>query len=216
MIKKIGLMNFMVIFLLFLMVGIIFLYSQYILKPDLKNDEQQVRMNQSSIAETSNDIEQLQAGVDQFANQRAQYERLLKLGFFNPQNRLEIKNRMTSLESEIGALFLQYSISPVEEKKNEAAQEAGHRILQTVMEIKAGALEDQPIYDLLYFLNYGFPGHIEINSIQIKREKEITQPLLRKIGDGEREPLVNAVVNVTWLTMVPDNSIDRSDVGAQR
>ena len=126
MIKKIGVMNFMVIFLLCFLMGTIFLYSQYILKPNLKTNENQVRMNQNQIAETSSGIQQLQAGVDQFSKQKAQYERLLKLGFFNPQNRLEIKNRMTSLQSEIGALNLQYSISPVAEQKNKLAKDAGH------------------------------------------------------------------------------------------
>jgi len=108
-----------------------------------------------------------------------------------------------------------YTIKPAKSLVTDKSKEAGHKILETDIDFTLDAIEDSDIYRFVYNLNYGFPGQIAINRFSISRDVAITQPLLRKIGTGGAEALVTGKLNVTWRTMVLDETLKASSEGEE-
>ncbi len=117
MIRKIGTLNFIALLLFVAMTAGLFLYSHYILGPQLKEKTLEVRRNQSEISQISNDLDALRRGIDKFLEQKEKYKSLIDLGFFNQQNRLEIKSRMNALREVSGVLTSQFSVRSVHYQK---------------------------------------------------------------------------------------------------
>lgn len=192
----------MILLLLFLAI-----YWVYVLKPDIQDNKRQLAMNTSEVAEMNESLNDLMIGIEKFKQQKSVFEKVQKFGFFDSQNRPEARQRLVAMQKESRLLSTRFSIKSAEEEKNKKAKEAGYKILNTDIDLTLEALEDNDIYHFVYLMNYGFPGQILIKELTIKRDTEITQPVLRQVGLGESGPLVSAVLRVNWRTMVPDTSL---------
>jgi len=220
MIKAIGYNKVFLIGLLSACLVAVFLYNQRFLKPDLDKKNRILRTNSSEISEMTDNLNKLSEGLQKFEKQKADFERVQNLGFFDSQNRVEARQIITEIQQESRLLSAKYQISPAQSVGNKMAQEAGSKILTTAIKFDLEAIEDSDIYKFIYILNYAFPGQLAINDFSMSREVEVTQPILRKIGVGQAEALVKASMSVTWKTMVPDESLsvtgDSSNQGGVR
>jgi len=211
MIKLIGYNKLLLIVLLLVCLIGAFLYNQSILKPSLDKKERVLRANSSEMSEMTTNLSELSGNLQAFEKQKIDFERVQNLGFFNSQNRVEAREFITAIQKESRLLSARYEIKPARSDENKMAKEAGAKVLTTDISFDLEAIEDSDIYKFIYILNYGLPGQVVINDFVLSRDKEITQPLLRKIGVGEAVAVVNASLNVTWNTVVLDETLSVTD-----
>lgn len=185
-------------------------YGFYYLNKDISKVQRELSLNQSDIAEMSDNIDRLRSGLEKFTTQKTTFEKIRKQGFFDPQNRVETRQRLNAMQKESRLLSAKYVIRSATTDKNEIAKEAGYKILNTNINFTLDAIEDSDIYNFIYLLNYGFPGQISITELTMTRDKEITIPRLQQIGVGDLKPIIKGDLKVNWRTMVPDDSLSIS------
>lgn len=207
MIKVIGFQRVLLLMVLAGLLALFFAYSTYGLTPEIKQTERQLRVNRKEVGELTEDVNKLVEGMKTYESQKGTFEVLQNKGFFDPQNRLETRQRIKEMREESRLLSVGIDIGSAVEEQNELAKEAGLKVLNTDISFTLDALEDIDIYNFIYLMNYGFPGQVIINTLSIKKQQDITQPLLRKLGSGDHETLVKANLTANWRTLVPDASI---------
>ena len=210
MIRVIGLQRVLILVLLAVLLGALFFYGMFVLKPEIVREQRELALNQSKISEMTANMDKLVQGMELFTEQKEEFEVIQKYGFFDPQNRVLARQHLNLMQKESRLLSAKYTIKPAVTEKNKIALEAGYKVLNTDIEFILEAIEDLDIYNFIYLLNYGFPGQISIKELKISRDQEVTQPLLRQIGVGKATPLVKAVFLVNWRTMVADDSLSIS------
>lgn len=211
--KAVGATKILSIVILAVVSGLIFLYTFQYLKPDLLKKTRSLQANDAEIGKMVTDLNDLKSGLEKFETQKQDFETIQKLGFFDSQNRVEAKTRIDIVQRESRLINAKYTIRPAENLSNDKVKEAGYKLLSTGIDFDLEAIEDADIYKFIYLLNYGFPGQIVIDGLDMSRDIEITQPLLRKIGVGQVEPIIKGRMNVRWLTMVPDETLAVSTEG---
>lgn len=207
MIRVIGVQKVFSLLAMVLLLVSLIAYWFYTLKPDIKSNQRELSMNTSAVAEMTENLDDLIKGIERFKDQQKVFELVKALGFFDPQNRPEARKRLSAMQKESRLLSAKFSIKSAATEKSEKATAAGYKVLNTDIDLTLEAIEDKDIYNFIYLMNYGFPGQILITDLNIKRDIEVTQPVLRQIGLKESGPLVVAVVRLNWRTMVPDTSL---------
>lgn len=213
MLNVIGTKTVLLMILLIIFSAGAYFYTHNIAAPGMKSDQSELTKNRSEIIGMQEEMSKLSQGIDRFESERVRFEKLQKLGFFDDQNRLLTKQRFTVLENESDLVSFQYTIKPAKEEFNQLAADAGYKIIHSDVEMTMGAIDDRAIYKFVYLLNYGFPGHVVISDFQIKKGTELSQPVLRNIGNGDFPSLVEASVKATLRTMVPDPSAEVNNPG---
>lgn len=207
MVRLIGVRRILGILALAALLVLLFFYSNFLMKPGIQLSQQQLMKNKAEVSEMSNDIDKLTQGIELFTTQKDEFLSIKELGFFDPQDRVEARRRLNAMQEESRLLSAKYTIKQARSAKNEKAAAAGYKVLDTEIDFEFEALEDTDIYNFIYLLNYGFPGMVQIDALSLVRDVEITQPLLRNIGNGDYEALVTGSMRVSWITMVPDSSL---------
>lgn len=204
MLNVIGTKTVLLMILLIIFSAGAYFYTHSIAAPGMKVDQGELTKNRSDIIGMQEEMSKLRQGVEKFETERARFERLQALGFFDDQNRLLTKQRFTVLENESDLVSFQYTIKPAQDEFNQLAADAGYKIIHSDIDMTLGAVDDRAIYKFIYLLNYGFPGHVAISEFQIEKGTKLTQPVLRNIGNGDFPSLVKASIKATLRTMVPD------------
>lgn len=209
MIKSIGMDKVLIILLVagFAIGG--YFYNTNIFAPNIVKKERELRGSKSRLSTLTTDTNKLISGLDLFERQKEEFFIVQKSGFFDDQNRVATRSKLDAMGRDSQLEILRYSISPAKNISNQKLKDAGYKILETTMEIEVGAISDTDINTFLYYLNHGFPGQIVIENLDMKKDQNLTQPLLRNIGlRADYEPLVSASILLTWKTMVPDTSVE--------
>ena len=190
--------------LLVLVALLAFIYGYGVMTLGAKNTkiDQELRANQSEFSEITTNIEDLRTGIKKFSEQKNTFEKLSDLGFFDSQNRLEMRRRFNDMQEKSRLISARYSISPANVEENKKATEAGYEIRSTIIDFTLEAIEDVDIFKFIYLLNYGFPGQVSIEGLSISRDVDITPTLLQKIGSGELVAVIGATMRVNLRTMV--------------
>lgn len=216
MIKAVGYNKILLIVILGALLVATFLYNKEYLAPELLNQQRKLAAINSEISTMTNDLDQLRNQLSQFEKEKEDFASIQALGFFDSQNRVETKKLISQMQRESRLLTARYTVKPAQYISDDKTLEAGYKILKTDMNFKLEAIEDVDIYKFIYLLNYGFPGQLHINDFVISKEADITLPLIRKIGVGQSESIIGATLNITWQTMVPDETtanVNENNVG---
>ncbi|NCO02965.1 MAG: hypothetical protein GW903_02100 [Alphaproteobacteria bacterium] len=185
-------------------VGCGYYYSYIYLAPAKLAAQREAGAEQGAISSMRQEMVDLQAGYDKFVDIKDEFDQIQSLGFFDDQNRLEAQNLIRIIQEQSRVISAKYSIKPLNEEQNEAAKVAGKILVATNADFIIQAVEDADIYNFVFMLTEGFPGHIDIQEFNIKKLKDVTQPLLRQIGSGDAVPLVEATMKLTWRTLKDD------------
>lgn len=191
----------------------LYLYGSMVLAPAQKRSQNEFRNQEAQYNIMQTNMNDLASGLEMFDQQKDKFERLTKVGFFDSQDRLKIRNLINELQKESRLMSARYTIASVETEENELAEKAGYKIITTLMNFNLEALNDADIYEFIYLMNYGFPGHISISALEIKRDLDITPTLIQKVGLGEDVSIVGASLSVTLKTMVldPSSSVNQAN-----
>jgi len=209
MLKNIGFKRLASITVLLILAGILYVFYYHSLKPDLAESQQELKKVRTSISETRNNLAEIKNALESYENKKDDFQALVdQVDFFNPQDRVDARQKLNAMKEASGLNSAVYSILPAEIITDERAKEASYNLIITRIELQLEALEENDIFRFLYLLNYGFPGFITVEEILIAREADVTQPVLRQIGaSGKPLPtLVSARIVASWRTMTPDRS----------
>lgn len=190
--------------ILALLAGAGYYYSYVYLAPAKLDAQRAAGAEQGKISTMRAEMAELQAGYDKFVDIKDDYDQIVAVGFFDDQNRLEAQKLIRIIQEQSRVISAKYSIKPLTEAVNESAKAAGKVLVETSADFILEAVEDADIYNFVFMLSEGFPGHIEIQEFNIKKVKDVTQPLLRQIGSGQATTLVEATMKVTWRTLRDD------------
>ncbi len=161
----------------------------------------------NKVAGVRGDINRMLVEFDQLALQQNRYEKLKERGFFYNQDRRQAQIVLESIQKQAGVVAAVANIQAGASEDNAEAQKAEYKILSSPMKIHVEAIDPVDIYRYVYLLDNFFPGHIMIQDVRMERTGEVTGPVLRGIASGSNPVLVQADLNITWRTMVPQSEV---------
>lgn len=207
----IHILGFKKVFLILLLTvggGALFVLNTYYLTPQSNKLEKELSINEAAASKLDNKIVSLSTNHARFQDQKVSFDLIEQTGFFNKQDRLEVRRLITELKERSKLTSVRFQMSAANVQANERAQEIDHKLLRTEVSYDLAAIEDTDIYNFLFMINHGFPGIVDINSLVIDRSEKLTQQTLREIGSGKLVPLVNAKLKTVWWTLVPADSVE--------
>jgi len=143
------------------------------------------------------------------------FEALEKSGIFNDQNRLLFQNVMVDLQQVSGVLNAGYEIDPAEVESNNSAERADHVVLKSDISFDVSSMDDIKIYEFMFWLKQGLPGHVMFDSIALKRTGTVDDEIIKTISLSGPLPLMEAKIKVQWRSMVSKEIIDKQNMQLQ-
>ncbi len=207
MIEKIGAKRALVLFVLAGLCALFALaaYLFAIPQSNLKKQELDALLNEKS--EVVADLEKMKADFITFEQQKILFEKISKTGFLNDQNRVLTRTRFDTLQALSKIVSAKYEIKAASISENDLSQNTGYVTMKSPITVELSAIDDLDIYRFVYYLNYGFPGHIRIKELLIARDGEINPETLKQIGAGAPPKIISAKMDLEWTTMARKDSI---------
>ena len=219
MINVIGYQRAAAIILLALLLVGSFFYNYYVLRPGIMKSQAALNGHNYEVNKMTEDMDKLIKGIEQFSEHKDLFEVVKERDFFDSQDRLTTRRRLNALRREAKLLPSRYELKSLVIEESTETLETSYRIVRTDIEFQLNALEDKDIYTYLYLLNYGFPGHVTIEEIDITRDLDVTAELLKSIGNKkQRQPVVSAKVKASLRTMIADEPVveGNGNIGGER
>ncbi len=223
MIKAIGFKRFVVLMILLATCGAVYFFNTSILSKQLLKSQGDLAVVQGEILNLQGELEKMKTDAEFFATRKEVYEKISNLGFFETQDRVQARQRFDAIQKLSKIVAARYKIRAAsvmakpEATENQATEGAvspaaseNFSIIESPVAITLSAIDDLDIYRFIYFLNYGFPGHITITSVNIKKESEVSPETLKDIGLGNPPTLISASIDLTWRSMIPKTTMDSS------
>lgn len=216
MLQSLGIKKIFILSALVVMSLLVVAYRYLYIVPNNDYIKREVSLNQSQVAESREKINSFAFNYERLTEQKDKYDLIEKTDFFNTQDRLRFRDLVSVIKDKSGVLSAKYNVGVVKVESNSEAKEVGHKLLKTKITFDLGAIEDSDIYSFVFLLNQGFPGVLEIKKFEISRSKKLTQSVLKRIGAGNYEPLVNAKIDAVWWTLVPSNAVEATASSDER
>lgn len=194
------------IMILAVLAGICALLSAFylaILFPQVSASDRTLRGLRGDVSGMEEKTRSLRAAYEEFQGNRADFDRIKQVGFFNPQDRMLIRERFQSMKQAAGVLNAKYEMEPAEIVANPLVEDAGHRLLRSKMEISLESVDDMRIYAFLYALGNEFPGRVSIVDLNLARnDKGLSEALYAQLASANPPGLVTATVKAEWYSLV--------------
>ncbi len=201
MIEKIGVKRVLILVVLIAVLAILFVSTEYVFKPQAEGTQTQLNTVMNEKSQLQREIEKMQADFLLFEKQKGYFEAISKMGFFNDQDRVLARERFDTMQKLSKIISARYEIKAANLLVDESPPETGFVVMESPITVNLSAVDDIDIYRFIYYLNYSFPGHITINSINMTREAEITPEILKQIGTGNPPEIISAKLELDWRTM---------------
>ncbi len=216
MIQTLGIKRIMILVFLFA-INVAFAAGLYLyIYPEAQKKDRELKRLRGQISSVQGDIAKLQVEFDQLADQREEFEVLKQKGFFSSQGRREAEEIFKRIQDQSQVISAVASIRRGELEENEEAGKASHKVLVSPIDVKIEAIDDIDVFRYIYLVQRFFPGHISIDQIRISRGAEVTGTVLRSIASGSKPNLVQADIQMSWRTLIPETDIIVPDSGGRR
>ncbi len=197
-----------IILVVLVTVNVLVAYGVYgYLMPDSAKKERELRMVRSQVSTLRTDISRLSVEFSQLETQRSEFEALKEKGFFSKQGRREAELLFEAIQKQAGVISAVANIRSGEFEESEESAKADHVVLRSPIEVRVEAMDELNIYKYIDLVERVFPGHVSVQNITMKREKEVTGALLRSISSGASPVLVSAKIDLMWRTMIPQADV---------
>ncbi|MFA5592359.1 MAG: hypothetical protein WC989_03490 [Micavibrio sp.] len=225
MIKTIGIKRAVVLLSLAGLCAFAFVLSNYFLTAQVQKSRQALASTQGEIAQLQMELEQMRQDAIFLEREKGTYENITRLGFFEPQDRVEARARLDTIQKLSKIVSARYEIRAATVMReedtqtdaiiNESLAAEGEKapefaVIESPVIVTLSAIDDIDIYNFIYYLNYGYPGHISIEKLNIERRGDITQDNLKLIGMGTPPELVSARMEIIWRSMIPRDVLESS------
>ena len=179
----------------------------FVFQPRTESVEQELNRVMSDKGQLETEIAKMRSDFETFSKQKTYFETISKMGFFNDQDRILARERFDTMQRLSKIISARYEIRAANIIADESAEKTGFVVMESPIQVSLSAIDDLDVYRFIYYLNYGFPGHITINNLDIERKAEITPTILKQIGTGAPPEIVSAKLDLEWRTMARKDSI---------
>lgn len=132
------------------------------------------------------------------------YQKLVDQGFFLNQDRFMIQRTMDALRQKAGISSFNFSVTDVTEVPNASAAGINYKLLNSRIKIdNIISPLDNNVYLITQEMSQVFPSFARLQTLDVAREKDVTEAALKDIAAGKSVNFVNAAVEFDWITMVP-------------
>ncbi len=207
MIGKLGLRRFIVIVLLALILGVFFAADNFFLTTEEQKSRSELSGLNAEISVLEGELEKMRADYQVFQKQKMFFDSISKMGFFNDQDRVIARERFDTMQRLSKIISARYEIKAAKIIADETASTTGFVIMESPITVSLSAVDDLDVYRFIYYLNYGFPGHVAINSLRVERNMDITSDVIKQIGVGAPPEIISASLELDWRTMARKESI---------
>ncbi len=198
----------LLILLVLVIVNILFGAVIYMyLLPEQRVSDQELRSLRGKLSTVQRDLDQMHIEFEQLEKRQDRFDALKDSGFFSNQDRGEAKKLLSIVQKKSKVISATVSVKSGVIEDNKEAQKSNHKMLVSPVEVEIKAFDDSDVYRYIDLLQKKFPGHLSIDEIIIKRNRDITSALLRAIASGASPELVTAKIIMSWRTMIPQDQI---------
>ncbi len=181
--------------------------------PETTRLSREVSKTERDLRKTKADVRTFKEKYQEIEAEKEKYNALIKNGFFGGQDRARVRDLFDSLQDVSHVFRATYTVSPALFEKNENIRKAGHVILNSPVTVRVDAIDDIDIYRFIHLIEDRFPGHTEIRNIRIVKDREVTQSVLRAIGNNTPVRLVGADISFNWRTVIPEEAAEEEGEG---
>lgn len=210
MIDKIGPRRATVLFVLIGAIAVLAVANYLFLRPKADSTKLELDGVRNETSVLKKETEKMRADLAVIEKQKLFFDSITKMGFFNEQDRLQARQRFETMQQLSKIISAKYEIRAATIVPDEAAEKTGYVIMDSPIKIDLSAIDDLDVYRFIYYLNYGFPGHITIRNVSIERKAELTPTVLKNIGSGLPTEIITATMDLQWRTMAKKESVDAS------
>lgn len=178
----------------------------YLLPENAKTDRELTAVKRQ-VSGVRSDINKMQIEFEQLEEQQDKFDNLKDTGFFSTQVRSEAKLLFSQIQEDSNVLSATVSVKSGVIETNEEAQKSNHKVLMSPVELEIESLDDIDVYRYLVLLQQRFPGHLSLDRITMKRNRDLSKAVLRSIASGASPELVSANVRMSWRTIIPENQV---------
>jgi hypothetical protein len=207
MIGKIGYKRALLLFVLAGLLVAFYVADEYLFKPKVIESQSALNTSMGEISTLQGEIDKMRADFTLFEKQKDFYDIISRMGFFNDQDRVLARQRFDTMQKLSKIISARYEIKAANILTDEVNPETGFVVMESPITVDLAAVDDLDVYRFIYFLNYGFPGHITINSLNIERKGDVSPEVLKSIGTGKPPELITAKMELDWRTMARKESI---------
>jgi len=175
--------------------------------PEKEKADRSLSSLRRKVSTVESDIQKMQVEFEQLEERQAQFDALKADGYFSSQDRSDAKEVFSAIRKKSRVMSARVSVKSGIIEQNEMAQKAGHKILMSPVQVQIRAFDDGDVYRYLHFAELYFPGHLSIDSITMKRTREVTPALLRAIATNTSPELVTAEILMSWRTMIKEDQV---------
>lgn len=207
MIKNIGAKRVLVILVLVAILVVSVLASYFVFEPQNEQVQQTLNKTMSEKTTLQSEVDKMRADFATFEQEKTFFDTISKMGFFNDQDRVLARERSDTMQKLSKIISAHYEIKAANIIAEDGASATDFVVMESPISVDLSAIDDLDVYRFIYYLNYGFPGHITINSLTMERKAEVTPTILKEIGTGSPPEIINAKMELQWRTMARKESI---------
>lgn len=201
MLKNVGVSRFIFISIV-LGVNLFLLAGTYLyVMPEQALKSGELTASKATVQSKYNEIVQLREDFSLLRDRLKEFSALELSGFFEDQNRLLAKEKINEFGFKTELLKVSMDMESGMIIDNFKANQAAHVVLRSPFEVKIDAQDDIDVIYFLKLMQEQFSGVVEFKVVNIKRIKNLDAPMLRLIGGGTPSTLVQANVQMNWVTM---------------
>ncbi|MCB1556587.1 MAG: hypothetical protein KDJ15_04650 [Alphaproteobacteria bacterium] len=186
------------------------------LVPDNERLDRQVRSVKGQVSGKRVEVDQMRIEFDQIQDKRAYFNALKEAGLLDPQDlysRIWMERRIGEMQEIARLRSAEVQISAPEILDNPFTRESNYGLVDTRVTVKVDAVKDTEIYNFLYWMENGFPGHASIVEMALDRKNDISDVTLRQIGTGTPVTMMTGQVVFSWKTLAPQEKEDNDGMG---
>lgn len=207
-----GLNRILLIVVLIGLVGATWAYATYVIVPEREAAERNYNGLKSQVTARIEEIRKLKEEYAILQNQLRNYKIIEARGFFNDQNRVDAQKKFDELQELSGLLKAGYTISPGNMIENPEAAMANYVLLESPIQVNMEALDDVDVYNFIKLVVERYPGAIDLTSLKLDRDEEVSATVLRQIGAGKPNKMITAQINFRWRTMASRTLVDQEQL----
>ncbi len=212
MIQKLGFKRTLLLVVLGGTLAALFAANEFLFKPKVQESQTALNASMTELSTLQAEVEKMRLDFTQFESQKEYYATISRMGFFNDQDRVLARERFDTMQKLSKIISARYEIKAANILSEEANPETGFVVMESPISVELAAVDDLDVYRFIYYLNYGFPGHITINNLSIERSGEVTPELLKEIGTGNPPAMISAKMELDWRTMARKEAIQAETV----
>lgn len=205
MINIIGIRRLLILAVLLIVNGAIGAAMYLYVTPELESSGRDLKKLRQQVSTVQSDIDRMQIEFEQLGKQQNQFDALKEKGFFSLQTRSIAKEKFKQIQTDSRVISAVANVKSGYLEDNAEAAKAKHKMLVSPIEIEIKAFDDGDIYKYLDLVEKVFPGHVSVETINIRRISDVNAPVLRAIATGANPELVQANAVMMWRTIIPED-----------